>query len=191
MKKLFLSLIALIALAGLSSCGYDEEGSTLDLGIPTSTTTTSTKDASTILKGSNSESDAGVHGVNKENLALAVKCAEVTGIYMELYSETIETMADLDDFDLIGFSMQAVQAIWADEISEELDLILGCETLFPLWYRSSISASLEVFPTCAQVSSSSSSETDERCLSAMREVVDAFGHLNDRTFEITDWIEDL
>ena len=77
-----------------------------------------------------------------------------------------------------------------DEGSDQYEQLRICEGAFPNLYRGAMPAIFDWIDACAEVSSSSSTRTDDRCFDQWESAMEGFDRFAGRMIEALEWLEE-
>ena len=136
----------------------------------------------------------GPYGVTTQNGSELWDCAMTTIEFEEIIGGLLEMVAEAGedlDFDLFGRLFGWTQDwFYDDEGSDQYEQLRICEGAFPNLYRGAMPAIFDWIDACAEVSSSSSTRTDDRCFDQWESATEGFDLFTDRMIEALDWVEE-
>ena len=119
-------------------------------------------------------------------------CAMETTAFVDDIYALLETAGDDDfDFDRFGALFEGTQEWFYDGVgSDQHEELRTCERTFPNLYRGFVAGIFNWIDACAQVSWSSSTTTDDRCLDRMDTAADGFDPFGERMLEVLEWLDE-
>ena len=136
----------------------------------------------------------GPYGVTTQNGSELWDCAMTTAGFEEIMGtlfEMVDAAVEDLDWDLFGELFGGTQRwFYGGEGSDHYEELRICEGAFPNLYRDAIPDIFDLIDACAEVSSYSSTRTDDRCFDAMPSVVEGYGLFADRMIEAFEWLEE-
>ena len=136
----------------------------------------------------------GPYGVTTQNGSELWDCAMTTIEFEETISGLLEMVAEAQedgDWDMFGLLFGWTQDWFYDEEgSDDYEQLRICEGAFPNLYRGAIPGIFDWIDACAEVSSSSSRRTDDRCFDAMPSAIEGYGLFSDRMIEAFEWLDE-
>ena len=134
----------------------------------------------------------GPYGVTTQNGSELWDCAMTTIEFEETITGLLEMVAEASEdleFDLVGGLFGWTQDWFYDEEgSDDYEQLRICEGAFSNLYRGAITAIFAWIDACAEVSSSSSTRTDNRCFDQWKSAMEGFDLFADRMIEALDWL---
>ncbi len=136
----------------------------------------------------------GPYGVTTQNGSELWDCAMTTMEFEETISGLLEMVSEASEdreYDLFGGLFGWTQDWFYDEEgSDDYEQLRICEGAFSNLYRGAITAIFAWIDACAEVSSSSSTRTDNRCFDQWESAMEGFALFAGRMGEALEWLDE-